>query len=40
MKILIIGGTGTISTAVVRLLSEQGHEVSVINRGTRNAVLP
>ena len=40
MKILIIGGTGTISTAVVRLLSGQGHEVSVINRGTRNAVLP
>ena len=40
MKILIIGGTGTVSTAVVRLLSEQGHEVSVINRGTRNAVLP
>lgn len=40
MKILIIGGTGTISAAVTRLLAEQGHEVSVINRGSRNSVLP
>lgn len=35
MKILIIGGTGTISGAIVRLLAEQGHEVTVLNRGSQ-----
>ena len=27
MKIGVVGGTGNISTSVVRLLLEQGHEV-------------
>lgn len=36
MKILFIGGTGTISTAVTRLLAAQGHELWLFNRGTRD----
>ncbi|MBR1421979.1 MAG: SDR family oxidoreductase [Ruminococcus sp.] len=35
MKALIIGGTGTISSAVVRLLLKREWEVYVINRGTK-----
>lgn len=35
MKALIIGGTGTISSAVVSLLLERNWEVYVINRGTK-----
>lgn len=34
MKILIIGGTGTISSEVVSLLCRRGDEVTLINRGT------
>lgn len=33
MKVIIIGGTGNISTSIVGLLLKQGHEVSVFNRG-------
>jgi nucleoside-diphosphate-sugar epimerase len=33
MKILIIGGTGLISTAIVDLLIERGEEVTLFNRG-------
>ena len=40
MKILFIGGTGTISMAVTRLLAEQGHEIILLNRGSRNIELP
>lgn len=41
MKILIIGGTGTISTAVVKLLVSQNcHEVCVLNRGKTAVELP
>lgn len=35
MKALIIGGTGTISTAVVDRLVKTGWEVSVLNRGNK-----
>ena len=35
MRALIIGGTGTISSAVVRLLLERKWEVYVLNRGTK-----
>ena len=34
MRLLIIGGTGTISTAVVQEALNQGHQVSVLNRGS------
>lgn len=40
MKVLFIGGTGTISTAISRQLLEQNHELYLLNRGTRNEVLP
>lgn len=37
MKIGIVGGTGNISTSIVRLLVEQGHEVVCFNRRQRPA---
>lgn len=40
MKILIIGGTGTISMAVTELLAKSGHELFLINRGTREEDIP
>ena len=40
MKILLIGGTGTISMAITRRLSSQGHEIYLLNRGNRNPELP
>ncbi len=40
MKVLLIGGTGTISMAITRSLDAQGHEVCLINRGNRSAELP
>ncbi|MDR0834224.1 MAG: SDR family oxidoreductase [Candidatus Symbiothrix sp.] len=40
MKILFIGGTGTISAAISKLLVAQGHDLYLINRGKRNDVLP
>ncbi|ASA24756.1 SDR family oxidoreductase [Paenibacillus donghaensis] len=40
MKALFIGGTGTISSAITRQLLEQGHELYLLNRGTRNQELP
>ena len=40
MKILLIGGTGTISMAITQLLAQQGHEVYLLNRGNRSADLP
>jgi len=40
MRILLIGGTGTISMAVTRLLASQQHEVILLNRGSRTRELP
>ncbi len=40
MKILFIGGTGIISTAISNLLVEQGHELYLLNRGNRNNAMP
>ena len=40
MKALFIGGTGTISTAISTKLLEDGHELWLINRGSRNSALP
>jgi len=39
MRICIVGGTGNISTAVVKKLLEMGHDVTVFNRG-RSHELP
>ncbi|MBR3399850.1 MAG: NAD-dependent epimerase/dehydratase family protein, partial [Prevotella sp.] len=40
MRILFIGGTGTISSAITRLVAQQGHELYLLNRGNRNEGLP
>jgi nucleoside-diphosphate-sugar epimerase len=40
MKVLCIGGTGTISAAVSRQLLEQGCELYLLNRGSRDKTLP
>ncbi len=40
MKILFIGGTGTISTAISKRLVEMGEELYLINRGNKNDELP
>ena len=39
MKILLIGGTGTISMAVSKLLLSQGHTLYLVNRGSRSHTL-
>ena len=36
----MIGGTGTISSAITRQLAAAGHELWLINRGNRSAELP
>lgn len=36
MKILFIGGTGTISMAISKLLLSEGHTLYLVNRGIRN----
>ena len=36
MKVLFIGGTGTISQAITRALVADGNEVILVNRGNRN----
>ena len=38
MKICVVGGTGNISTSFVKLLLEQGHDVTCFNRGQRGPV--
>jgi nucleoside-diphosphate-sugar epimerase len=40
MKALFIGGTGTISMAITKLLIKEGHELYLLNRGSRNEELP
>ena len=40
MKILIIGGTGTISSAITRQLAAAGHDLWLLNRGTRKNEVP
>ncbi|HSX79347.1 MAG TPA: NAD-dependent epimerase/dehydratase family protein [Candidatus Saccharimonadia bacterium] len=40
MHVCVIGGTGHISTSIVRVLLEQGHEVTCVNRGLRGEVAP
>ena len=40
MKILIIGGTGTISSAITRQLAASGHDLWLLNRGNRKSEIP
>ena len=39
MKVLFVGGTGTISMAITRKLLNEGHTVYLLNRGNRNTGL-
>ena len=40
MKIILIGGTGTISSAITRQLAESGHDLWLLNRGNRKNEVP
>jgi nucleoside-diphosphate-sugar epimerase len=40
MKVLFIGGTGNISTAVTELAAARGFDLTLLRRGQREAVLP
>ena len=40
MRVLIIGGTGLISTAITRFLVERGDDVTLYNRGQTDADIP
>ncbi|MBQ3630282.1 MAG: SDR family oxidoreductase [Prevotella sp.] len=40
MKILMIGGTGTISSAITRQLAASGHDLWLLNRGNRKNEVP
>lgn len=40
MRVCVVGGTGNISTPIVALLIEQGHEVTCFNRGVREGLHP
>jgi len=40
MKILLIGGTGTISTAITTKLHERGYDLTLLNRGKRKGSIP
>ena len=40
MKVLLIGGTGTISSAVTQLLACQGADLTLMNRGNRGDDVP
>jgi nucleoside-diphosphate-sugar epimerase len=40
MKVLLIGGTGTISSAITRQLAASGHDLWLLNRGSRKDEVP
>lgn len=40
MKVLLIGGTGTISGAIARLLAQRGDDLMLLNRGSRPGEIP
>ncbi len=40
MKVLVIGGTRFVGLHLVRLLAEQGHDITILNRGKTQADLP
>ncbi len=40
MKVLFVGGTGVISASVSPLVIERGHELALLNRGTRPEMTP
>ena len=36
MRILLLGGTGTLSSDIMKLSLEKGYDVSILNRGNNN----
>ena len=40
LKVLFIGGTGTISSAITRKVAENGWDLWLLNRGNRSIDLP
>ena len=40
MKVLFIGGTGTISGAITRKVAARGDELYLLNRGNRSEGMP
>lgn len=40
MDVLLVGGTGTISTGITKQLVEEGHDVTLFNRGETEAEIP
>ena len=40
MKVLVIGGTRFVGLRIVRVLAEQGHNITLLNRGKTKADLP
>ena len=40
MKVLLIGGTGTLSTDICKLCLEKKYDVTIINRGNNNKDVP
>ncbi len=40
MKVCVVGGTGNISSSIVRLLVQVGHDVTVFNRGKSSSAAP
>jgi len=40
LKVLVIGGTRFVGLRLVQLLAEQGHEITLLNRGKTQAELP
>ena len=40
MRVIVVGGTGNISTGIVKAMLEFGHEVVVFTRGQRKSELP
>jgi len=40
MKVLFVGGTGTISTACTALAAQRGIDLTLLNRGQRQVSVP
>ena len=40
MRVLLLGGTGTLSSAVLKRTLEKGWNISVFNRGNNNKNIP
>lgn len=40
MKICVVGGTGNINSAFIKLLLQKGHDVTCFNRGISGSMLP